>query len=89
MSDLADRAAHMAEIARQRERDAKSENRRAMPLATAEIDKIRKWFGTPRSGNLTENGRTAKWGTPPEQRPFVPRPWGPGSTRYILGVKDE
>lgn len=59
---LSDRAKEMAEIARQRERDSKAENRRLMPLATAEVDKIRQWFGNPPRGRLTENGRTVEWG---------------------------
>lgn len=64
MNDLAKRALEMAEVARKRNTDRKAAMRAEMPLAAAEVDKIRAHFGNPPYGRLTENGRTVTWGTP-------------------------
>lgn len=61
MSDLPARALANAQIAAERAAQRREENRRLMPLAYAEIQKVREWFGEPKAFRLTENGRTVEW----------------------------
>lgn len=61
---LAERALQISAAAKQREIDRKADLRRRMPLAAAEVDKIRAFFGPPPYGRLTENGQTVTWGRP-------------------------
>jgi hypothetical protein len=58
----AERAAHMAVLARKREASDKVRNREQMPESSKHIDQFTRIFGKLPAGRVTENGRTVTWG---------------------------
>lgn len=58
----AERAAHMAEVARKREQSDRAKNRELMPETVKHLEQFQAAFGKLPSGRVWENGRTVEWG---------------------------
>ena len=58
----AERAAHMAEVARKRQHRKRVENRAAMPESAHTVDEFTRVFGKLPAGRVWEDGRMVEWG---------------------------